>query len=342
MKKNVPKALTAMVGLLVALVMAEGVLRLLHFEFHLYPEKIQFGYPDPITMLRLYEPDKDLFWVSHDYGTRVAANAGQRPALVFMGDSCTQFGKYDLAFDETLRAQNPAAHFTFVNMGTGGWTTYQGLQQLKRDVLPMQPRVITIYYGWNDHWCTFGAEDKDIATFHLRHPLLLNKSISRLRIVQLINKQLFSKVMAGETYSQQRVPLIDFRTNLRAMVRLAREHGITPVLLTAPSVHQVGQEPTYLAERSLKDLHQLVPLHNAYVQAVREVAAEDHVLLVDLFKLFKELPPPEQEASFQKDGIHLTEIGDRHIATFLYADFAQNGLLTTLISDSAPTPVSAR
>ena len=330
MKNLVLRLLTVVFSALLAVALAEGVLRLRHFEFHLYPEKIQFGYPDPVTMLRLYQPDKDLFWVPHDYPDRVAAHVGQKPALVFMGCSCTQFGKYDLFFDETLRAQQPGAAFSFVNMGIGGWTTFQGLQQLKRDVLPMQPRVITIYYGWNDHWCTFGAEDRDLATFHVRHPILLNKTVSRLRVVQLVNKMLFSKVMGGQTYSQQRVPLADFRANLLDMVRLARAHGSAPVLLTAPSSHQVDHEPEYLRERWLKDLHQLVPLHNAYVQTVRDVAAAEQVPLVDLFKLFKELPPAEQAASFQTDGIHLTETGDRHIAKFLYDSFAQNGLLAKL------------
>jgi lysophospholipase L1-like esterase len=334
-----PRILTVVLGLLLAAGTAEIGLRLIRFEFQLYPAQIQFGYPDPVTMQRLYQPDKDLFWVPHDYGARVTANAGQRPSLVFMGCSCTQFGVYDRFVAENLRAQCPSNQLTFVNMGIGGWTTYQGLQQLKRDVLPMQPHIITIYYGWNDHWCTFGAEDLEIATFHLRHPILLNKNVSRLRVIQAVNKLLFSKVMSGKTYSQQRVPVAEFRANLRAMVRLARAHAITPVLLTAPSSHQVGQEPAYLAERWLKDLHQLVPLHAAYVQAVRDVAAEEQVDLVDLFKLFKALPPAELDASFQRDGIHLTETGDRHIAGFLGDYFAQHGLLAKLASGS---PVGAR
>ena len=330
------RLLTALLGLLLATGTAELALRLIHFEFQLYPAQIQFGYPDPVTMQRLYQPDKDLFWVTHDYANRVAANAGQHPSLVFMGCSCTQFGVYDRFVAEHLRAQCPQDKLTFVNMGIGGWTSYQGLQQLRRDVLPMHPRIITIYYGWNDHWCTFGAEDQEIATFHSRHPILLNKTMSRLRVVQLINKLLFSKVMSGKTYSQQRVPLADFRANLRAMVRLARAQGITPVLLTAPSSHQAGKEPAYLAERWLKDLHELVPLHNAYVQTVRDVAAAEHVDLVDLFTLFEGLPPAELDASFQRDGIHLTETGDRHIAQFICDYFAQAGLLEKLAGKEPP------
>ncbi|MCX7008450.1 MAG: hypothetical protein NTY53_14570, partial [Kiritimatiellaeota bacterium] len=149
-----PRALTAILGLFFAILAAEIGLRVTHFEFQLYPSQIQFGYPDPITMQRLYEPDKDLFWVAHDYAAHVRAQAGQKPSLVFMGCSCTQFGVYDRFVAENLQTQCPQDHLTFVNVGVGGWTSYQGLQQLKRDVLPMQPRIITIYYGWNDHWCT--------------------------------------------------------------------------------------------------------------------------------------------------------------------------------------------
>ncbi|MCX7010070.1 MAG: GDSL-type esterase/lipase family protein, partial [Kiritimatiellaeota bacterium] len=166
---------------------------------------------------------------------------------------------------------------------------------------------------------------------HVRPPILLNKKVSPLRVIQLINKMLFSKVMSGKPYAQQRVPLTDFRANLRAMVRLAREHNITPILLTAPSSHQAGKEPAYLAERWVKDLYQLVPLHASYVQAVRDVAAEEHAGLVDLFALFKALPPAELDASFQRDGIHLTEAGDRHIARFLCAYLTQDDLLAKFV-----------
>jgi hypothetical protein len=53
------------------------------------------------------------------------------------------------------RAPSPAHG---VKLAVGGWASEQGLRQFRRDVLPLHPRVVmTIYYGWNDHWIAFGG-----------------------------------------------------------------------------------------------------------------------------------------------------------------------------------------
>ena len=35
--------------------------------------------------------------------------------------------------------------------------------QFTRDVVPLRPRVATIFFGWNDHWDALGTEDKRVA-----------------------------------------------------------------------------------------------------------------------------------------------------------------------------------
>lgn len=319
------------IGLLIAVFLAEVVLGLINFEFNFYPSKVQVGWPDPITIKRRYKPDKDLLWVPKDYPVHVESTRGTSPSLAFMGCSCTEFGRYDRFFADTIATQYPESTFTFVNLGVGGWSSYQGLHQLKRDVVPMRPRVVTIYYGWNDHWCTFGIEDKYIGKFNLDHSEVLTKLSARSRVAQLINKSLFSMSFQGKT-AAQRVSLEDFRDNLKEIVRLSRENSIIPVLLTAPSAHHVGEEPAYLANRWLKDLSELVPLHEAYVQAVRDVAHEDHVYMVDLYRLFRGLSKEELDKSFTVDGIHLTEAGNRRIAYYLYEYFVQTDLIKELVS----------
>lgn len=319
------------IGILIAVLLSEVVLRLINFEFNLYPTKVQFGWPDPVTITSRYEPDKDLLWVPKDYPKLVASPTGAPPSLVLMGCSCTEFGKYDRFLAESIDTQYPDSTFTYVNLGVSGWSSYQGLEQLKRDVVPMRPRVITIYYGWNDHWCTFGFEDKHIGEFNLEHPEVLTRLSEWSRVVQLINKSLFSKNFQGKAASQ-RVSLEDFRANLKEIVRISRENSILPVFLTAPSAHQLGEEPAYLANRALNNLSELIPLHESYVQTVRDVAHEDNVYMVDLYRLFGELPREELDECFKTDGIHLTELGDRRLAHYLYEYFVQTGIIQQLVS----------
>jgi lysophospholipase L1-like esterase len=322
-----PAALVA-ASVLVALIIAEGALRLAGFRFALYPTEVQFGWPDPVTLERLYSPDRQLLWVPHDYSSKVAAWKDKNPSIVFMGDSCTEFGRYDEALQSIVDHEHPDNAWSFVNVGVGGWSSYQGLQQLARDVLPMRPRVITIYYGWNDHWSSFGIEDKTIGEFNLEHsPILL--ALSRARVVQAVNRGLFAlKYPAAEAGARrpERVSLPDFTSNLQQIVALARQHGTVPILLTAPTSHRRGEEPVYLANRWLNDLNELVPLHQRYVQAVRDVAASREVPLIDLEREFSRLPDSEMASLFQGDGIHLTDVGDRMIAELIYESLTELGV----------------
>ena len=316
-------------GIIIALTTAEVALRVSGFEFALYPTKLQFGWPDPVTLQNHYRVDSELLWVPKDYSAKVNVWRGKKPTAIFMGDSCTEFGRYDKFLNSIVFHQNPRSSFTFVNMGVGGWSSYQGLQQLKRDVLPMQPRFITIYYGWNDHWASFGIEDKEIGKFNLEHSTLMLETLSKARIVQLVNKAVFALKQGTGTKSQrrpERVSLNDFRSNIVQMVRLARDNGIIPILITAPSSHRKGSEPDYLKLRWLNNLTELVPLHGQYVQALRDVSSTEGAPLIDLFAEFDKMSKAELDLYFLKDGIHLTPKGNHKIAEFIYAYLAANNL----------------
>ena len=138
------------------------MLRLADFEFKLFPARIEFGWPDPVEMKDRYLADRELLWVPQKYYEMIDELKGSKPAIVFMGDSCTAWGIYDRLFDSIIDQVHKNNDFEFVNAGVGGWSSYQGMRQLERDVLPMQPRIVTIYYGWTDHWISFGVEDKDV------------------------------------------------------------------------------------------------------------------------------------------------------------------------------------
>ncbi len=303
----------------VLLIPIELGLRLFDFEFALGPPKVEFGWPDPVTMKADFLVDPDVLWVPREYPAHVAAARGLRPSMVFMGDSCTRRGEFDEELASMAEARNPAQAFRFVNVGVSGWSSWSGLQQLQRDVLPIQPKAITIYYGWNDHWQNFGLEDKDAARF-------LGKP-SGFRIAQLANKaRLAVDAALRGPAGPYRVSLTDFRANLRGMVRIARDNGIVPILLTAPTSHRQGREPAYLAERWLTDLEALVPLHRSYVQAVRDVAATEGAPLVDLYQAFNQLDDKTLARLFRGDGIHLNAEGSRKVAELIDRHLVQANL----------------
>ncbi len=318
---NLGLALATVAGLLGVV---ELTLRLTDFSFVLQPRDVEFGKPDPRLMKIGFLADDDLFWVTRDYPEKLARLAAERPPLILLGDSCTHLGRYDEALAR-LHAERTGRELAYGNLGVAGWSSYQGRRQLARDVLGLAPRVVTIYFGWNDHWIGFGLEDTTIADIHR----VFSSRLSGSRFVQLLTK---ARVAWGvrETAYPNRVSRQDFSANLRAMVRRAEAGGIRPVLLTAASSHVEGNEPAGLGERWLRDVSELVPLHRSYVEAVRRVAAQEGAALCDLARRFDELPRGERQTSFTTDGIHLSAAGDRRLAAFLYDCFERDGLLELL------------
>ncbi len=315
--------LAATVALLAGV--AELTLRLSGFSYVLYPEKIEFGRPEPVLLETGFVEDDDLFWVTKDYRDKLERLRASRPGVIFLGDSCTDFGRYDEELARRVRERRGKA-VDYGNLGVAGWSSYQGRRQLERDVAPLAPRAVTLYFGWNDHWIGFGIEDRNVA----RVKTAFSSRWSRLRLVQLATQATVALGTRHTAYPN-RVSLDDFADNLRSMVRHARSHGIRPVLITAASAHVPGEEPAYLTERWLRDLSELVPLHQSYVAAVRQVAAAEDADLCDPEAELRALPRAELAGLFRDDGIHLTEAGDRRLAEILDRCFERRGIWETIL-----------
>ncbi|MEE8507977.1 MAG: SGNH/GDSL hydrolase family protein [Myxococcota bacterium] len=322
---------------LLAVGLFEGILRAVGFSFAFAPERVEFGYPDPVVLEDRFVADPDLFWVPRKYQRALAGIARRKPQILFLGDSCTR-GPYPRLFVQRMRALHPEVAIGGDTLGISGWSSYQGLQQLRRDVAPLRPRVVTLYYGWNDHWIGFGLEDKEI------HGLSTSwlARLEGLRLAQLLLKAQLALRTRGRAERPQRVTPEDFRANLIEMCDLARGHEIVPVLLTAPTSHEVGREPSYLAVRHLRDLADLVPLHRRYVRIVREVARTEAVPLCDLAARFDALPRPAvRHEYFGGDGIHLTPAGNEKIAEFLTECFETSPTLRDIWDPRGPAAAGA-
>jgi hypothetical protein len=97
------RLLLAVAGVLLALGTAEGALRAAHFHFDLVPS-LQFGWPDAVALHDAYSPDPDLVWVTRDYKATLKDARRTHPAIIFMGDSCTEFGSYPSRVLATLQS----------------------------------------------------------------------------------------------------------------------------------------------------------------------------------------------------------------------------------------------
>ena len=313
------------ITVLLLLGVVEMTLRATGFNFVLKPEDIEFGRPDPVMLEVGFEEDDEVFWVPKGYDAELRRLAEERPPLILMGDSCTHLGHYDEYLAERVRERRGAS-LSYGNVAVVGWSTYQGRRQLERDVAPLRPRVITLYFGWNDHWIGFGLEDEMVA--QVKH--VFSSRWSRFRLVQLLTKAMVA-YRARETQYPNRVSLADFEDNLTAMVEEARSVGAVPVILTAASNHRLGKEPKSLKRRWLRNTADLVPLHQSYVRAQRAVAERLGAPLCDLEEELSRLTYKERKKLFMGDGIHFKKAGDRRVAELLDQCFEREGLWPLLL-----------
>jgi lysophospholipase L1-like esterase len=297
--------LLALASIAVSLVLVEVVLRLAHFEYHLMPT-VQFGWPDPQTIAANYADDADLFWVTRDYRAKLRAAHRTHPDVVFMGDSCTEFGTYPALTMEALAAEGSPLR-TGIHLAAGGWSSEQGLVQLQRDIVPLHPKVVVIFFGWNDHWMALGPTDPDL---HLARRFLWLADHSRIAQAALKAEMGLS---ARGTDRPSRVPPDRYRSNLERMAALAKEAGIAPVFVTAPSNYVAGHEPEYLLRRHVRRLTDVIPLHQQYVQLTRDAARASGGVLCDAAAAFDSMPD-SRDRLFKPDAIHFTSEGDQQLA----------------------------
>jgi lysophospholipase L1-like esterase len=316
------RSLLVVCSVVFALLLAETALRIAGFTFYLGPRAVHFGYTDAFLAERGFLDHRELLWVPEKYAAKVARLEQSRPLILFMGDSCTQYGNYDRALARIIEEKHAGRRMIGGNVGAAGWSTYQGLVQMRGDVVRIRPRVVTICFGWNDHWVGFGIPDRAISKIK-RYPIYRAR---KLRLVQLLTKVVVA-TGSQEASSQRRVAPSEFRSNLVRMIRIARKNSIEPILITAPSSHEPGHEPAYLSGTYLEDLRELVPLHREYVSIVREVGEAEGVPVCDLYAAFEELPREMvRNHYFRKDGIHMTPAGDEKAAELLHELLEANGL----------------
>lgn len=324
MKRRLIRLSILAAGLLIGAALAEVILRLAGVEYPLYP-RVE-NPMKPFMEEPAFVEDSRLFWVKEGYQQTLALAHKRRPPLVLLGDSCTEDGRYVNALAQEVSRRRQGISPGYVNLAVGAYSTFQGLRQLERDVVPLKPRVATLYFGWNDHWINNNVTDEQAAEL-LERPLLGARS---LRLVQLLYRVLGTarSLEEAEAKPRLRVPLESFRHNLEAMVELAQKNGITPVLLTAPTTHEPDQRQPPPGRQAPPDLKGTV--HLRYVEAVRAVAREREVPLCDLHREIAALPQAERPNYFTGDGIHLSHKGGRLVARLLADCLDRASLLAQL------------
>jgi lysophospholipase L1-like esterase len=267
--------------------------------------------------------------------------AGTR-RVICLGDSCTAQGgpPYSRTLHDLLQSEPPTAEpWEAFNMGVHGYSAVQGLRLFELDARELEPDVVTIYFGWNDHWLGRGATDRErmglAPGVALVRAVQVRAALSRRRVGQLALWLAESRGRRREPAPESgsaprdaprsaarqpgvlRVPPEDFRSTLTELVAAVRSSRAVPLLITAPS----GALEPYLVESgyttSLEDARDL---HARYAEITREVGRATGARVLDLEREFR---APEAQAEFSRDGIHFQDAGRARIAAAILRALAE-------------------
>jgi lysophospholipase L1-like esterase len=169
-----------------------------------------------------------------------------------------------------------------INAGVGGNTTAQAKTRFEKDVLEHKPDVVIIQFGIND-----SAVD----------------------------------VWKSPPATGPRVALADYRKNLTGMVQTLKERGTRVVLMTpnalywTPTLLKLYSGPPYFPE----DADGMNVVLRDYAEAVRGIARDEGVGLLDIFEAFKKSDqlPGRKPGWLCGDGMHPDDDGHRLVANLL-------------------------
>ncbi len=243
-------ALLAIISVVVFFVAFEGLVRVIGPDLSMPKAAQQFQFTQDFEFeLPHHTRDAVLGWrlVPGAYGPmRINAQgfrgrestqaAADGTRIAHLGDSCTM--GFTIAADrdiyssrvELLLSKQQTSAQTF-NFGVDGYSSHQGRLLLPEVLRELQPKYVTLYFGYNDHhWSN--VSDRQ-ATW--QNPVW-RTTFEKSHAYRYLRRQLLraSHQEARLVQPQRRVSLEHFAENLRYMVTAARSAGSEPLLLTTP------------------------------------------------------------------------------------------------------------
>ncbi len=302
------------------------------------PELVDASFlSDELAIPELFEPDAERFWRLRAGNTRYRTGAratrgpcpdvppdGSHLRIVDVGDSCT-FGAgvryeetYGVVLARLLQAPIAVGVVEPVLLACPGYSTFQSLRWLEQECSTLRPDVTVIEVGvWNDYAAAVGASDGERAAeaaADRAHGGLLRLWHRVFAHTPPPDREAVRTAFArGEAPFGRRVPLAEFRVNLRALITLAREAGSAVFVVVPP-----------LPEKTCRKF----PIALDYRAAVVAVAAESGATLVDAAAAFDRFVAGcpsdwcnanEAAAGFPlfRDWVHPSPLGHEQIARAL-------------------------
>ena len=238
--------------------------------------------------------------------------------VVALGDSAT-FGpsEEECAYPFLLADLLAPRQVEVVNAGVEGYRSDRALVHLRRDVLPLQPDVVTVFIGWNDLYQTDPFVEADQLSLRAR-PLTRLLTLSdaaqtfrRLFFLRFETQRADTQDGSAQTLTSYQPA--GYAQRLREIIRTARQGGARVLVFTWPTILAENMTPQAIAKVHYPPytnrLADLKALYARYQETLRQVAAQEGVPVVDNAALFQ-----GDKAPYFLDTAHFTCPGQALVA----------------------------
>jgi len=281
--------------------------------------------------------------------------------ILSLGDSCT-FGyiareemigyvmqPYPLKLQRFVERRVGEGRVEVLNAAVPGYNSYQGVMLLRTKLRGLEPDLITVRFGWNDHFLSarsergglyrepetrFGRLLEDLLLRTKLYPFIRRLGLELQALRQPVKDQL-RKAFQREKEWVPTIPLEDYERNLRRIVEIGRSRGAAVWLLTAPRNPAPNDEAKHrLSKHNRIDFERLMQIHDQYNDAVRRVGAEVGALVVDMDRLYR---PYEGEPAFLPTDVpHPAQGGHVLEAETLYSVLVRRGIILRPAPKASP------
>ena len=232
--------------------------------------------------------------------------------IIVLGDSIS-FGlcvpeekTYYKLLEKMLHEAFPPLTFEVISVGIPGYTSFQGLQLLKSEILSYSPDMIIINFGGNNEFARGSFTDREyaqmISSSFLEKWSRKARTLGLLKSLSQMLKSTEADRKAGRntasSRSTLRVPQASFLEDLIEMKMLAEKSDIETIFVVPPH-----------SDTNLR----WQPVAEGYTAIVRYLG--NHYPVADVDSQFKKR---DSDALFTKDYFHPNENGHRIIAETLF------------------------
>jgi lysophospholipase L1-like esterase len=237
--------------------------------------------------------------------------------VLSLGDSCT-FGTlttsrgpgyirepYPQRLERLVAERMGPGQLEVLNAGIPGYNSFQGLMLLRSKLRGLEPDLITVRFGWNDHFMSVtdssGYREPDSALALGVQDLILRTSL--YGFFRRLNFELQALRSSANppprpTLPTEWIPIIpaeNYKHILRRIVTLGRSQGAEVWLLTSSHAFVVdgnrGQQDKFPKEvlgfNAIPSFDRLIEIHDSYNQTTREVGAELRAPVVDMDAVYR-------------------------------------------------------